>query len=248
MLANSRGADASRSTPGSYQFSPGRLNAMPDRLGLFADIHADRRALELTLDRLEGLGVDEIVCAGDIVGYGDEPDAVVSILRERAVPCIRGNHDRWALERRQVIGPRGWRPAVFRDSTWEFLESLQECHRQVWAGRVVTVHHGSPHNDTEFVTPYKPIPTSVEGFWDENEGQILFLGHTHIPMIERTERGTLVNPGSILGVPGVQTSSSFAVIEAASLAIRFYDVASGREIRRDPVFLEDESLTEPVSC
>src|SRR3954452_1340381 len=84
----------------------------PMRLGLIADIHADPRALEATLRHLEALRVEEIVCAGDLVGYGAEPDAVVTMLRDRAIPCIRGNHDRWALERRQVIGIRGWKPAA----------------------------------------------------------------------------------------------------------------------------------------
>ena len=99
------------------------------RLGLIADIHADTRALEATLRHLEALGVGEILCAGDVVGYGSHPDAAAALLRERSIPCVRGNHDRWALERRQVIGPRGWKPAVLRDETWEFLGGLPSSVR-----------------------------------------------------------------------------------------------------------------------
>lgn len=213
------------------------------RLGLIADIHADPRALEAALKGLETLGVKRVVCAGDLVGYGDQPDAAVEILREREIPCVRGNHDRWALERRQVIGSRGWKPAVMSDDTWEFLESLPSCHRHVWSGRVVTVHHGSPESDTEFVSPYKPLPPSVDNFWDDAEGGLLILGHTHIPMIVRGSRGTIVNPGSVLGVPGVQTSYSFAVLETDTLAVRVHDIRTGREIRRDPVDLDDQNET-----
>jgi putative phosphoesterase len=210
------------------------------RLGLIADVHADPRALEDALRGLDSHGVDLILCAGDLVGYGDEPDAAVGLLRDRAIPCIRGNHDRWALERRQVLGPRGWKPAVLRDDTWEFLEALPASDRQVWAGRVLAVHHGSPASDTEYVTPYRPFPASVESFWAAREAQVLILGHTHIPMIGRGPCGTLINPGSVLRVPGVPTSYSFAVVDPEVLAVRFFDIRTGREIRRDPICLVEE--------
>ncbi|MBV8265776.1 MAG: metallophosphoesterase family protein [Planctomycetaceae bacterium] len=210
------------------------------RLGLIADIHADPRALEATFRHLEALGVDQVLCAGDLVGYGSEPDAVVAMLRDRATPCIRGNHDRWALERRQVIGLRGWKPAVLKDETWEFLRELPASLRLERGGFRVAVHHGSPAGDTEFVSPYKPLPASIVRFWEEDDADILVLGHTHIPMIERSTRGLIINPGSVLGVPGVQTSYSFAVVERETLAVLIHDVRTGREIHRDPVFLDGE--------
>ena len=208
-------------------------------LGLIADIHADPRALETALRRLEALGAGTVLCAGDLVGYGSQPDAVATLLRDRAVPCVRGNHDRWALERRQVIGPWGRRPAAWRDETWDFLRALPPSLRVELAGRTIEVHHGSPSSDTEFVTPYKPLPESVERLCDGGEADVVVLGHTHIPMIERRPRGLLINPGSVLGVPGIQTSYSFAVVELATLAVRVFEVGTGREIRRDPIFLAD---------
>src|SRR5438309_1413840 len=119
------------------------------RLGLIADVHADPRALEGALRGLDAHGVDLILCAGDLVGYGNQPDAAVALLRDRAIPCVRGNHDRWALERRQVIGPRGWKPAALADDTWAFLETLPASALHRWAGRSLAVHHGSPAGDTE---------------------------------------------------------------------------------------------------
>src|SRR5262245_63927968 len=136
------------------------------RLGLIADIHADPRALEGALRGLDALGVDQVLCAGDLVGYGDQPDAAVALIRDRAIPCVRGNHDRWALERRQLIGARGWKTAVLRDDTWEFLNALPVSDRRAWAGRALAVYHGSPGSDTEYVTPYKPLPASVDRHWE----------------------------------------------------------------------------------
>ena len=74
---------------------------------------------------------------------------------------------------------------MLRDDTWDFLHALPASDRRVWAGRVLAVHHGSPASDTEYVTPYKPFPASVEQFWAAGAAEVLILGHTHIPMIDR---------------------------------------------------------------
>jgi putative phosphoesterase len=197
-------------------------------LGLIADIHADIRALEATLARLDELAISRIYCAGDLVGYGSEPDAVAALLSDRGIPCVRGNHDRWALERRQVLGVRGWKPAEFHDDTWEILHQLPASRRVQLDGVTIEIHHGSPASDTEYVTAYKPLPPSVEEFWNRSHTDYLILGHTHIPMIERQSRGTVINPGSVLGVPGIPTSYTFAVLDTVELSVRIFDVRTGR--------------------
>ena len=208
------------------------------RLGLIADIHADIRALETTLSWIDRLAVDQIACLGDLIGYGSEPDAVVAQLLEREIPCIRGNHDRWAVERRQMLGLRGWKAANLRDETWDFLRRLPPSLRLAFEGTVIEFFHGSPASDTEMVTAYKPLPPSVEQFWDRNDAHVLVLGHAHVPMIERGARGMVINPGSLLGVPGVQTSYTFAVLDLPDLSVQIHEVRTGREIRRDPINLD----------
>lgn len=204
-------------------------------LGLIADIHADIRALEATLGRLDDLAISRIYCAGDLVGYGSEPDAVATLLRDRGIPCVSGNHDRWALERRQVFSVRGWKPAEFHDDTWETLNQLPASRRLQLDGVTIEIHHGSPASDTEYVSPHQPLPPSVAEFWNRTHADYLVLGHTHIPMIERLSRGTVLNPGSVLGVPGIPTSYTFAVLDTAKLSVQIYDVRTGHVIRRDPI-------------
>ena len=68
------------------------------KLGLIADIHGDYAALQTALDRLDNYHhVDEILCAGDLVGRGPEQEKVVErIRRAQAIPTVKGNHDEWA--------------------------------------------------------------------------------------------------------------------------------------------------------
>ena len=63
------------------------------KIGIFSDVHGHLSELHKTLDLFEHLAVDHLLCCGDLVDKGKESDAVVSLMRERAIPCIQGNHD-----------------------------------------------------------------------------------------------------------------------------------------------------------
>ncbi|MCC8961059.1 metallophosphoesterase family protein [Bradyrhizobium sp. Pear76] len=66
------------------------------RLALFADIHANRQAFAACLDAARARGAERLICLGDIVGYGADPewavDTVVDLVAKGAV-AVRGNHD-----------------------------------------------------------------------------------------------------------------------------------------------------------
>ena len=66
------------------------------RVAVFADIHANRQAFEACLDSARVRGAEPIVCLGDIVGYGADPewavDTVMDLARDGAIAVI-GNHN-----------------------------------------------------------------------------------------------------------------------------------------------------------
>ena len=66
------------------------------RLAIFADIHANRQAFSACLDFARARGAERIVCLGDIVGYGADPewavDTVMDLVDDGAIAVI-GNHD-----------------------------------------------------------------------------------------------------------------------------------------------------------
>ena len=61
--------------------------------GVLGDIHGNREALAAALDRLDAIGVERLLCVGDLVGYNADPDACVAIIRARGAVVIAGNHD-----------------------------------------------------------------------------------------------------------------------------------------------------------
>lgn len=210
------------------------------KLGVISDVHGDPAALELTCARLEMLGASRVLCAGDVVGYGPNPDGVVAILRETAIPVARGNHDRWALERRPGQGdPFGGAPPGAE--ALEFLRALPHELIVDEGGRRVLVTHGSPGDDMDFVTRRTHPPEVLRGFLDLVGADVLIVGHTHQPMWYRCERGLVVNPGSLVTLPVVKTSRSFAVIDLETMSVTFHGVESGRVLVVRPWEDEGES-------
>ena len=45
-----------------------------DRVAVIADIHANLPALQAALARIDALGLEDIYCGGDLVGYGPHPN------------------------------------------------------------------------------------------------------------------------------------------------------------------------------
>ncbi|MGJ5073118.1 metallophosphoesterase family protein [Bradyrhizobium oligotrophicum] len=65
-------------------------------LAIFTDIHANRQAFAACLEVARARGADRLICLGDIVGYGADPewsvDTVMEIVAEGGL-AVRGNHD-----------------------------------------------------------------------------------------------------------------------------------------------------------
>ena len=63
---------------------------------IISDIHGNLEAFSTVLAEIERRGIQHIVCLGDIVGYGADPewsvDTVMRLVEEGAV-AVRGNHD-----------------------------------------------------------------------------------------------------------------------------------------------------------
>ncbi|MFX0015811.1 MAG: metallophosphoesterase family protein [Promethearchaeota archaeon] len=64
------------------------------KLGVIADIHSNKFALQTVLEYLEDK-IDALICAGDFVGYGPQPQECIKIFKDFPLPnylCL-GNHD-----------------------------------------------------------------------------------------------------------------------------------------------------------
>jgi predicted phosphodiesterase len=167
---------------------------------IVSDIHGNYEALCAALAYLRRMMVGEVVCLGDIIGYGPNPRECVELMMDCRI-VIRGNHEdavlfygedfnpkaREALEwtRDQLNSPEFDRQQNYE--LWNFLGQMQELHREDG----VMYAHGSPRDPTkEYVVPgdVKHSPDKMEEIFDLIE-RVCFVGHSHIPGIY-TQEGT----------------------------------------------------------
>jgi len=130
------------------------------RYALISDIHANLAALKASLDHIETLNVDEIICLGDVVGYNANPNECAEIIREREIPTILGNHDAVACGLEE---PWGFNPVALAAAMWtretlteenaEWLRSLPDALN---FGYFVAVH-GAPKNHNIYLFTWEDI-------------------------------------------------------------------------------------------
>jgi hypothetical protein len=125
------------------------------RFALISDIHSNIQALETVFQRIDELGVEEINCLGDIVGYGADPEPCVRLVMKRCKWTIMGNHD-WGLfnstndfnplaREALVYTVKRLKPGLFspgRRAIWNFLGKLPDR----MADHGFVFFHGSPRD------------------------------------------------------------------------------------------------------
>jgi predicted phosphodiesterase len=177
-------------------------------IAIISDIHANLEALEAVLNDIYAKNITEIVCLGDIIGYGPNPIECVDLCLNFKV-VILGNHEEAVL-----FGAVGFNPKAklaidwTRDQLntqvkdkdvmrkrWNFLGEMK-VHQEM--GDVLYVH-GSPREPTReylFQTDIRDEIKMQKNF--DRVKKISFCGHTHSPGIFSTSG--FKNPADVFNV------------------------------------------------
>src|ERR687888_1989500 len=67
-------------------------------IGLFSDVHGNGVGLDAVLAELEEARVDRLVCLGDLVEGGPQPEYCLRRVQELGCPVVLGNTDHWLVE------------------------------------------------------------------------------------------------------------------------------------------------------
>ncbi len=164
------------------------------KTAILADIHGNFEALKAVSDDMEQFDVDRIVCLGDNVGYGPEPDEVVTFIRTKGYESVLGNHEfalkdlrgrRWlnfqAAENNKLTGD------LLSHENLEFSSNLP-LFLQYENGYFV---HGFP-KDSVFRYLQKQNDARVLQLFEESESSIFFVGHSHELQLVFEEGGAVV--------------------------------------------------------
>src|SRR5574342_1095188 len=119
------------------------------RIGIISDIHSNHEALGEVLGALEKVGVDRVICLGDVVGYGASVNECCTAVRKVAEVTLLGNHDAAVSGRMDYSfyydaarHALDWTASRITPEHLEWLRSLPYAHRM----EGVQFTHGNPVN------------------------------------------------------------------------------------------------------
>lgn len=168
-------------------------------LAIISDIHSNTPALSAVLADIAQRDVEQIICLGDVVGYGPQPNQCLDLVMAHAKVTLLGNHD-YAVLYEPVKFNTGAEAACFwtrrqvedepdrdrRNARWDFLGGLPVKHTlpgtDYGMGELVFLH-GSPRrpvNEYIFPDDIYNNPAKIEGIFDRFP-HLCFVGHTHVP-------------------------------------------------------------------
>ena len=162
------------------------------RHAILSDIHGNLDALEAVLADVTEVGVDDMVCLGDFVGYGAAPNECISRLRPLIQHAVAGNHDFAACGKIKLgyFNPDAAKAARWTTEhlTEEHLTYLRELPMSVsWNGMYLV--HASPVEPEEWHYVFSPADAAFE--MEAVTERVCLIGHSHYP-------GTFELTGSIV--------------------------------------------------
>jgi diadenosine tetraphosphatase ApaH/serine/threonine PP2A family protein phosphatase len=181
---NARNARNAR-TDNDKEFAGGRLAEPPAKgnanvkYAIVSDVHSNLEALEAVLVRV---GHMPLLCLGDLVGYGPQPNECVATVRARAKHVVMGNHDLACADGTGIeqfnpvaMASAAWTNRTLSESNIVYLKSLPF---EVWEPTFALVH-GSPHFPADF--NYVFTHRDARAAFDATSATVTFIGHSHQP-------------------------------------------------------------------
>jgi diadenosine tetraphosphatase ApaH/serine/threonine PP2A family protein phosphatase len=227
---------------------------------ILTDIHANWQALEAAIRDAAG-AYEEILCCGDLVGYGADPNLVVEWVRANCKTVVRGNHDKacTGLEDLEWFNPVArmaavWTMQALTAENADYTRTLPQGPLDVDGFQLV---HGSPADEDEYIL----APNEAETAFGYMEKRLNFFGHTHVqggfiwnrsrveilPRVAPREADLameideccayMVNPGSVGQPRDGDPRAAYAIYDSETRVVTYrraeYDLAAAQKKIRD---------------
>lgn len=226
------------------------------RFLILSDIHANWEALTAVLRDAASRHYQTILCLGDVVGYGPNPNEVVAWARTHADVVIRGNHDK-ACSGGATFD--SFNLVAQCSSRWTRQELLDD-HRQ-WLlnldrGPVLVedfeLVHGAPDDEDRYIFHEHEAEAGLRSASE----QITFFGHTHVQggfvgelyrrvvevsrlqalpdqMAIDADRRYLLNPGAVGQPRDGNSCAAYCIYDSAMRIVEFcrveYDIRTAQD-------------------
>ena len=217
------------------------------KIAIISDIHGNIEALNAVLQDIENQKAEKIFICGDLAMAGADPektvDKIIELINRKKAVCILGNTDEMILKSSGTYGD-GYTPGdktmaaslkyskqILRPNQIEFLKNLPLQHSERIGKLEILLVHGSPRKIGENIFPdldEKILKEIVSGVKED----IIFCGHTHLPVVHKVDEKTIVNVGSV-GRPFTKNPDAcYAIFDYPDLDSKDFEI-SHRYVKYD---------------
>jgi len=174
------------------------------RLALISDQHGNDTAFRAALDDIERIGVEDIVCLGDVAQGGDEPAHTLERLAALGCDTVLGNADAFLLEvptdsnepvTERQLERREWTLSQLSAAHLEQIQSFAPVVRREIDGVRMLFFHASPRHYEDVLLP-ESGDDALEPYLG-HDAALLAGGHTHLQWTRRIGDALYLNPGSV---------------------------------------------------
>jgi len=226
---------------------------------VLSDIHSNLEALDACLADAQTRGYDKTVLLGDLIGYGADPNAVVTRVQALdPVAMVRGNHDKIALGMQEA---EGFNSVAVAAAEWTLAALTPDV--RAWVGGLprgpasvddlVEICHGAPYDEDAYV--FDEID-AIRAFESLTHSVCLY-GHTHCPVVFNLANGALrgepvepqtetrlafsdetkylVNPGSVGQPRDGDSRAAYAIVDTDARAIDLLRIPYAMQAAQDKI-------------
>ncbi|RMB62962.1 metallophosphoesterase [Dokdonia sinensis] len=192
------------------------LGTLSRKVLLFGGVYSNLQALETlkSIAEKHGIPSENCICTGDIVGYCAQPEETVQLFKIWGAQSIAGNVEIQLREGAEDCGcdfregsrcdgfSQLWYPyaqSKLSKNSLEVMSHLPDHIQFTYAGKKVTVVHGSYFNVSEFIFKSTPWQVKVPNF-EATDSDVIIGGHCGLPFATEQDDKLWLNPG-VIGMP-----------------------------------------------
>lgn len=215
------------------------------RIAIISDIHANYFYLEKIVDEINKRGIDQVYCLGDIIGYYDDPNACVELVKELCDGVVQGNHESYLLEEENydLNKENSYKIKEHRLSlsseNLNYLKSLPKSLNVELDGKKLLFTHAKLGNNQAYIYSASDLDKK-----ELDDLDYYFFGHTHLPFVTYHYGTCIINPGSVGQPRDYSQKPSFAILDIVKeeISIHKVSISNSLYIRR----LKDKDYDKSV--
>lgn len=154
---------------------------------IISDIHGNYDALSAVLSDILRSGVDRVICLGDIVGYGAEPQKCIEEVRSLSGWAVAGNHDYGAIGKLDLSyfnanarRAAEWTESVLSSADRRYLADLPLVKQAGSDGCELIAVHSTPARPEDW--HYILSIDEAEYQFEQFSQRLCLIGHSHQPV------------------------------------------------------------------